>query len=108
MRQVAPPYGQAIDIAAEFAALRTLMERLILSDFSELNRALNDAGEEAARPAPDKAEVAGALERAVEASKNATNFTQNVTEIGDCVVRIVGWLGPSAGSVLTLLGLRDR
>ncbi|MGI4954573.1 MAG: hypothetical protein ACRYGM_22435 [Janthinobacterium lividum] len=52
---------------------------------------------------PDKAEVANALERAVKASKEAADFTENADKIKERVVRIAGWVGPAASAALALL-----
>jgi hypothetical protein len=100
-----PPPADSVDVAAEVAALRALMEKLAAPESRKLGRALDDASEEATRPEPDKAELAGALERAVKASKGASDFVQNATEITERVVRLAGWIGPLANGALALLGL---
>ena len=105
LTQVQPPAAQEVDVVAEIAGLRALMEGLAVPERGKLERALEDAGEEAAKAKPDKEDMAGALKRAVKASKGAADFAENADKIGERVVRIAGWLGPLANGALALLGL---
>lgn len=102
---VLPPPAQEVDVAAEIAGLRALMEGLDTPERGMMGRAMEDAGEQAARPSPDKKKVADALERAVAVSKGAADFAGNAVAIEERVVRIAGWLGPLAKGALALLGL---
>ena len=99
-----PPAGPEVDVAAEIAGLRALLEGLDTPERGRLGRAMEDAGEEAAKPSPDRQEVADALERAVKASKGAADFADNADRIRERVARIAGWLGPLAKGALALLG----
>lgn len=103
LTQVQPPLAEEVDVVAEIAALRGLVEKMAVTERGK--RALADASDAAAEPKPDKAEVAGALERAVKASKEAADFTENADKIKERVVRIAGWVGPLANGALALLGL---
>lgn len=103
LTQVIPPPPEQVDIAAELAALRTLIDRLSLPNRDKALRALDDAKDEVANA--DKPETANALERAVKVAKTASDFATNVNDIETKVVRIAGWLGPAAKGLLALLGL---
>src|ERR1700722_16969934 len=67
------------EILQALQALRERLEELDTTDRGKILRALDDAQEEAQKPAPDKEEVAGALERVVRYAKTAHG-------IGDAVV----------------------
>jgi hypothetical protein len=73
MRQVAAPPADKVDVRAELAALKELLAQLKnVPDRGRLDRAMEDAVEETAKPAPDKAEVGNALERVAKCAKAAT------------------------------------
>ena len=66
MKQIALPPAEQVDVKAELAALReALAELKKVPDRGKLDRAMEDAAEETAKPEPDKKEVGGALERVV-------------------------------------------
>lgn len=104
MTRVQPPPAQQVDVAAEIAGLRALMERLDTPERGKMGRAMQDASEEAAKPSPDRKEVANALERAVKVSKEAADFADNADKIKERVVRIAGWVGPAANAALAWFG----
>jgi hypothetical protein len=103
--QVRPPEAASVDVAAELASLRALVEALRTPDRRRYENALEEAQEDSAKPEPDKAEIAGALERAVKIAKAAPGFLERANAIQDSVVKLAGWLGPAAKGVLALLGL---
>ena len=56
MRQVAAPPADKVDVKAELAALEELLAQLKnVPDRGKLDRAMQDAVEETAKPKPDKA-----------------------------------------------------
>jgi hypothetical protein len=57
----APPAADTVDIHAEFAELRKVLEQLQTPDQGKIRRALDDAGEELAKPEANKAEIGGAI-----------------------------------------------
>ncbi len=105
LTQVQPPPAQDVDVAAEIAGLRSLLEKLAVPERDKLGRALDDARDEVAKPVPDKEDVASALKRAVTVSKEAADFADNADKIKERVVRIAEWVGPLAKGALALLGL---
>jgi hypothetical protein len=66
------PPAHTVDVKAELAALREALAGLQrVPDRGKLERAMQDAVEEAAKPEPDKEEVGGAVERVVKYAKDA-------------------------------------
>src|SRR5207253_3204319 len=69
-----PPAEEPVDIHAEFAELRKILEQLQTPDQGKIRRALDDAREELAKPEADKAEFAGALKRALDYAGKVANL----------------------------------
>ncbi len=108
LRTVRLPASASVDIAAVVAALGAELLAVDAPDRGKVKRALADAGEEAAKDAPDPAEVAGSLERAIGYAKKAGDFSEHVGKVGDLVVQVGGWLGaasPYAAPLLAAVGL---
>ena len=106
LRQVATPPADKVDAKAELAALQELLAQLKnVPDRGRLDRAMQDAVEETAKPAPDKAEVGNALERVAKCAKAADDFTENAEKIVPRLVALGSWLGPAGRAVLNALGV---
>jgi hypothetical protein len=106
MRQGVPPPADKVDAKAELAALQELLAQLKnVPDRGRLDRAMQDAVEETARPAPDKAEVGNALERVAKCAKAAGDFTENAEKIVPRLVALGSWLGPAGRAVLNVLAV---
>ena len=106
MRQVAPPPADKVDVTAELAALKELLAQLTnVPDRGRLDRAMQDAVEETAKPQPDKAKVGNALERVAKCAKAAGDFTENAEKIVPRLVALGSWLGPAGRAVLNALGI---
>ena len=107
MRQVAAPPAEKVDVKAELAALRELLAELKnnVPDRGKLDRAMQDAIEETAKPKPDKAEVGGALERVAKYAKGASDFAEHAEKLVPRVVPLGSWLGPAGRAVLNTLGV---
>ena len=106
MKQVAAPAVDKVDAKAELAALRDLLAELKnVPDRGRLDRAMQDAVEETAKPEPDKAEVGNALERVTRCAKAASDFTENAEEIVPRLVALGSWLGPAGRALLNSLGV---
>jgi hypothetical protein len=106
LRQVATPPADKVDAKAELAALQELLAQLKnVPDRGRLDRAMQDAVEETAKPAPDKAEVGNALERVAKCAKAADDFTENAEKIVPRLVALGSWLGPAGRAVLNTLGV---
>ena len=106
MRQVAAPSADKVDAKAELAALKELLAQLKnVPDRGRLDRAMQDAVEETAKPQPDKAEVGNALERVAKCTKAAGDFAENAEKIVPRLVALGSWLGPAGRVVLNALGV---
>ena len=84
-----------------FAAIRAVLDRLETAERGKIGRALDDAGEEAAKPEPNKKELGEALQRALTKAKEAG---QVVADLEKPVNTIAGWIASAAPSVAS--GLR--
>jgi len=106
MRQVAIPPADKVDVKSELAALRELLAGLKnVPDRGRLDRAMQDAIEEAAKPEPDKEWVGNALERVVKSAKAASDFTENAEKIVPRLVALGSWLGLAGRAVLNMMGV---
>jgi hypothetical protein len=106
MKQVAAPPADEVDVKAELAALRDLLAELNnVPDRGRLDRAMQDAVEETAKPESDKAEVGNALERVTRCAKAASDFTENAEKIVPRLVALGSWLGPAGRALLNTLGV---
>ncbi len=103
-RQATLPQPGSVDAAAEIAELRKLLAELAGPEEGKISRAMEDAGEEAARDVPDKGEVAVALERAVGWAKKAEAFSAHAEKIAPRILALAAWLGPQGARLLGLLG----
>ena len=106
MKQVPLPPADQVDVKAELSALREALTALQkVPDRGKLDRAIEDAVEETAKPEPDKEEVGVALERAVKYAKAAGDFTENAGKLLPPLTALASWLGPVGHGLLSLLGL---
>jgi hypothetical protein len=101
-----PPPADQVDVKAELAALReALAELKKVPDRGKLDRAVEDAADEAAKPEPDKEEVGGALERAVKYAKAAEDFGEQAEKLAPRLAALAAWLGPLGHGLLRMAGL---
>jgi tetratricopeptide (TPR) repeat protein len=106
MGQVAVAPADEVDAKAELAALRELLVGLKnVPDRGRLDRAMEDAVEETAKPEPDKEWVGNALERVAKSAKAASDFSENAEKIVPRLVALGSWLGPAGRAVLNVLGV---
>ena len=97
----APSAADAADIRAEFAELRKILEQLQTPDQGKIRRALDDAGEELAKPQANKAEVGGALKRALDYAGKVTNLGNEAVKLAPHIHKLAEWLGSEWSSLLT-------
>lgn len=102
-QQTLPP-PETVDVKAELASLKELLLALKTADRNKLNNAVADATEEAAKPKPDKEEVAGALERVAKYAKQADDFGDHAEKIVPRLVALGSWLGTYGRPLLAMLG----
>jgi hypothetical protein len=106
MKQIALPPADEVDVKAELAALREVLAELRkVPDRGKLDRAVEDAVEETAKPEPDKEEVGGALERAVKYAKAADDFGEHAEKLLPRLAALASWLGPAGHTLLSMLGI---
>jgi len=106
MKQIALPPAEQVDVKAELAALReALAELKKVPDRGKLDRAMEDAAEETAKPEPDKKEVGGALERVVKYAKAADDFGEHTEKLLPRLAALASWLGPAGHTLLSMLFL---
>jgi hypothetical protein len=102
------PDGTGVDIAAALAELREVLLGFEGVEATRLCRAMDDAQEEAAKPEPDKAEVADSVGRALRHVERAGKLAENIEKVRGLIVTIGGWLGaaaPYTGPLLATVGL---
>jgi hypothetical protein len=106
MRQVAAPPAETVDVKAELAALRELLDQLKnVPDRGKVERAMQDAVEESAKAQPDKNEVGGAVERAVKYAKSASDFSDHFEKLLPRLTAIASWVGVAGRGLLALVGV---
>jgi hypothetical protein len=99
-----PPAGM-IDIGQELARIRAVLERIGGENAGKIERALDDATDEANRPSPNKDEVGRALDRALVYAKASTGFAEDVSKLAPQVKNVVAWLGANWRKLLDVVGL---
>jgi hypothetical protein len=99
------PPTSTVDPKAELSALRDLLASLNVPERGRLDRALQDAEEEAAKPDPDKGEVADAVQRVLKAAKGANAFAEQIEKLAPRVAALAAWVGPAGHALLSLVGL---
>jgi hypothetical protein len=102
-RPLPPP--ETVDVRAELAALREALSKLNPPERGKLDRAVQDAEEEAAKPEPDKEEVAGAVGRIVRYAKAADDFSEHSEKLLPRVLALGSWLGTHGLAVLRMVGI---
>jgi hypothetical protein len=106
MKQITLPPAHTVDVKAELSALREALAGLQrVPDRGKLDRAMQDAVEETAKPEPDKEEVGGAVERVVKYAKAADDFSENAEKIVPRLAALASWLGPAGRALLNTLGV---
>jgi hypothetical protein len=90
-----------VDIRAEFAELRKILEQLQTPDQGKIRRALDDAGEELAKPQANKPEVGGAFKRALDYAGKVANLGNEAVKLAPHIHKLAEWLGFEWSSLLT-------
>ena len=92
-------------MGAELRALRELLTSLRTDDQPKIDRALADAEDELKKPAPDKDEIGGALERAVKYARGANDFADHASKLAPHLKAACGWLGQNWYKLLAAVGV---
>jgi len=96
-----PPTAEPLDIRAEFAELRKILEQLQTPEQGKIRRALEDAGEELAKPEAHKAEVGGALKRALGYAGKVASLGDEAVKLAPHIYKLAEWLGSEWSSLLS-------
>ena len=96
-----PPTAEPVNIRAEFAELRKILEQLQTPDQGKIRRALEDAHEELVKPEANKAEVGGALNRALDYAGKVANLGNEAVKLAPHVHKLAEWLGSEWSSLLS-------
>lgn len=105
MTKTTLPPAENVDIRAELAALRAVLGVLATADAAKIGRALDDAEDEAGKAEPDKEEIGGALDRALEYAEKADGFATVTEKLVPRVKAIAAWLGEHGPRLLRFVGL---
>ena len=103
-RATLPP-PERVDIRAELAALRELLDQLNSPDRRKIDNALGEAEDEVAKPQPDKNEVGKALGRALDYAQKAEGFAKVIQTLTPHVVNVASWLGSQWHTLLAVVGM---
>jgi hypothetical protein len=82
------------------AELRTVLEQLQTPDQGKIRRALDDAGEELAKPEANKAEIGGAIKRALNYAGKLADLGDEAMKLAPHIHKLADWLGSEWSSLL--------
>jgi hypothetical protein len=102
---VSLPDPATVRIGDELSAVRAVLIGLKVTDAAKLGRALDDAEDEAKKPAPNKEEIGSALERALKVATKASDFAESGVKLAPYVKGAVSWLGANWFHLLPMVGL---
>ena len=93
-----------IDVAKELAVIRALLLSLESEHAKKIDRALDDADEEASKKSEgSKDELGKALDRALGYAKSASAFATVAAKLAPLLKNVVTWLGGTWTALLTHL-----
>ena len=95
------PTVEPLDFRAEFAELRKILEQLQTPEQGKIRRALEDAGEEIAKPEANKAEVGGALNRALDYAGKVASLGDEAVKLAPHIHKLAEWLGSEWSGLLS-------
>src|SRR4051812_6183222 len=105
MTQHTLPPPETVDVKAELAAIKDLLAKLNGPEREELDHAVQGAERRAAKPEPDKKEIAVEAERIVKYAKAADDFSEHASKLVPRLVVLGSWLGNYGRPLLTMLGV---
>src|SRR5262249_33579391 len=104
--QAALPPPETVDARGELQAIERALASLRTEDTPRIERAMQDAKDEVARPAPRKDVVGESLERALTIARQADTFKQFVEKLRPHVTNVTSWLGSNWNRILALVELK--
>jgi hypothetical protein len=103
--QVTLPPPESVDIKAEFTEMRQLLAQLHPPDQKKMDRALEDAQKELAKPEADHDKIGHALDHALKYARKAQGFADAMAKLKPHLTRTVSWLGKNWYKLLSVVGL---
>jgi hypothetical protein len=95
------PTAEPVDIRAEFAELRKILEQVQTPDQGKIRRALEDAAEEIKKPEANKAEVGSALKRALDYAGKVAGLGDEAVKLAPHIHKLTEWLGSGWTNLLS-------
>jgi hypothetical protein len=99
------PDPETVDIRKEIAALKEILAKIETPERKKLDRALEDAEEEAKKDKPDKDEIGGALERVMKYAKLSDNFAKIIGVLKPHALSASAWLGENWQKIAGMIGM---
>jgi hypothetical protein len=91
-KQLAPT-ASPLNVRTEFAEIRKILEHLQTPDREKIRRALEDVEEEIAKPEANKAEIGGALKRALDHAGKVASLGNEAVKLAPHIHKLAEWLG---------------
>ena len=88
-----PGADEPVDVRAEFAELKKALEQLQTPDQGKIERALQDADEELAKPEANKIEFGSALKRALDYAGKVASLGDEAVKLAPHINKLATWLG---------------
>lgn len=102
---VGPPPASSVDITRALTELRSILSKLGGEHAGKIDRAMEDATEEAKKANPDRDEIGAALGRAIGYAEKTGELAQHIETITPYLRSVVSWLGENWHRLLPLVGL---
>lgn len=99
------PNPETVDIRKEIAALKEILAKIDSPERKKLDRALEDAEEEANKDKPNKDEIGGALERVMKYAKLSDNFVKIIGVLKPHALSASAWLGENWQKIAGMIGM---
>ncbi len=99
------PNPNTVDIRKEIEALKEVLAKIETPERKKLDRALEDAEEEAKKDKPDKDEIGGALERAMKYAKLSDKFASIIGVLKPHALSASAWLGENWHKIAGMIGM---
>lgn len=99
------PPAEGVDVRAELDGLREALAELGGGEAGKRDRAMQDALDEAQKPAPDKAEVLDSVRRALKYVDVAAEGAEKIDRLRQRIKPLAAWIGANAEPLLRMVGL---
>ena len=100
-----PPVDSGVDIEEELRQIRAILDPIVSEHKTKIGHALDEATEEAKKPAPDKDEIGKALSRALIYANKGEALTDKVAALAPHLSNAVDWLGSAWNTLQSSVGI---